>query len=148
MTDRTTTVRVSRVGRIYPKIIHEWTDFQEKVENYKIIEYATSLMNVGLEQIFYSSLDRATRIECRSEIEEQIHLIFNLSTLSMAGIIQSVETFVSGVVGQMEFCIRNEDIDVSIICECKSTENLLLPMKAHQCKIAYDSAQNQTNKQT
>ena len=137
----------SRAGRIYPKRLHVWTGFREKVESYKIIEDAASSMDDTLEEIFYSSLDRATTT-CLNEADEQRMLIMNLDkTLCEAGILQNVDAGrgILDTIGIMDFAITNTDDKVSIICECKSTHNLLLPMTAAECEEAYDTAYYQTN---
>ena len=42
--------------------------------------------------------------------------------------------------GRMDFCIMKDEANVSIICECKSTQNLILPMTANACVKAYTNA--------
>jgi hypothetical protein len=139
------TATPSRVGRKHPKSIDVWTDFRQHVESYQIVEDDSSSEIDPINIIFYSSLQLATRRKCRTEAEEQFRLIDNLSQLSLAGIVHSVESGSSGAVGSTDFLIKNKNNEISIICECKSTQNLLLPMTADECRIAYDSASDQTN---
>ena len=133
-----------RAGREYPKRIHAWTDFRENVENYKINE-GTSLLDEALNQIFLMSLNIA-ETSLSDEAAEQQNLIYNLNmTLRRAGIVHSIAKNDRSLQGNPDFCIRNATENVSIICECKSTHNLLLPMTADKCKEEYDSAYSHTN---
>ena len=126
-----------RASRVYPHTIHPWNTFRQEVERYKINEDSTS-MGETMDMIFYFSLDRANT-EASNEAQEQIRLTDNLDkTLKRAGIVHSVHQ--TRGFGRMDFCIMKDDASISIVCECKSTHNLLLPMTAEKCKTEYDQA--------
>jgi hypothetical protein len=139
------TATPSRVGRKHPKSIDVWTDFRQNVESYQIVEDDSSSKIDPMKRIFYSSLHLATS-KRRTEAEEQFHLIHNLDqTLYRAGIIHYVGTNLHGAVGNIDFVVAYAAGKISIICECKSTHDLLLPMTADECKAAYDTAYDQAN---
>ncbi len=129
----------SRAGRVYPPNIYLWENFKQEVEQYKVNEGTSTLVN-SLGRVFISSLTYARRPLGR-ECQEQEYLASCLyQTLVTAGIVNSVIPGYTGVVGNPDFCVLNEQGEVTIICECKSTQNLLLPMMAVDCKTAYDTA--------
>jgi hypothetical protein len=131
----------SRSHRIYPANIHPWTDFQEQVENYKVNGNASKKMK----RIFYSSLDRA-KTKSSDEADELRRLLDNLElTLEQGGIVHSIVKKDKLVEGNPDFIIKSENEKISIICECKSTHNLLLPMTAVECKETYDRAYTKTH---
>ena len=129
----------SRAGRIYPEQIHPWVDFEEKVEAFK--GDTSPDLDPAPIPIFWHSLSNA-EAEAGNEAEEQTHLKTTLErTLKKAGIVHSIEPGSAGTVrGKPDFCVMRDDVTVSIICECKSTHNLLLPMTAGDCTSAYNRA--------
>jgi hypothetical protein len=133
-----------RSHRVYPTNFHPWTDFQEQVENFKVNGSATE----ELDQIFYTSLKNA-KTKLTNEAGEQHSLTLNLGmTLEAAGIVHSIVDEYDNVKGDPDFIIKSEDKKISIICECKATHNLLLPMTAVKCKEAYDTAYANTTGST
>ena len=129
----------SRAKRMYPPNIYPWNNFNQEVEQY-IVKEGPFLLLKRLERVFYSSLTLAKTLR-RNEAEEQEYLRTILDqTLQTAGIVNSISSSTKGIIGQTDLCVLNEQGEVTIICESKSTQNLLLPMMALDCKAAYDAA--------
>ena len=129
----------SKAGRIYPEKIYPWNDFRDKVEMFELAD-GDSAIRIPLTQIFYESLKRAKEANAGNEAEEQSALTYNLKmTLRTAGIVHKVESYPKQL-GRMDFCVMKDETNISIICECKSTQNLLLPMTAHECAASYNFA--------
>ena len=129
----------SRAKRMYPPNIYPWNNFNQEVEQY-IVKEGPFLLLKRLERVFYSSLTLAKTLR-RNEAEEQEYLRTILDqTLQTAGIVNSISSSTKGIIGQTDLCVLNEQGEVTIICESKSTQNLLLPMMAMDCKAAYDAA--------
>jgi hypothetical protein len=129
-----------RSNRRYPSKIYEWSDFSTKVGEY--IDESTAAMDDLSDYVFDHSLICArTMVACANETIEQISLESNLNVLVQNGILYkkdiSVET---GVQGYPDFLYGSSDDKLTIICECKSTHNLLLPMKATECVEKYNTA--------
>ena len=123
---------------MYPNSIHPWDVFRQEVEKYKIDEDASPIKD-EVSEIFYFSLDNAY-CEASNEVDEQYSLNMNLSrALIRTSIVHSLGA-PPNCFGRMNFCVMKDETNISIICECKSTHNLLLPMTAAGCKSAYDLA--------
>jgi hypothetical protein len=134
-----------RAGRVYPPEILEWSGFSDLVDNYHIRDELPEEVADDLSSIFLYSLDRATTKKS-NESGEQGKLIDNLdSTLVRSGIVHDIlETLVGGIVkGRIDFCLMKDDTSISIICESKSTQNLLLPIEAKLCVEKYNAAFNE-----
>ena len=128
-----------RAGRIFPQQIHPWIEFEEQV---KAFTGDTNLeLNRKLVRIFQHSLNNAVT-KAVNEVGEMYELSGTLDrTLRIAGIVDSIETTPdASLYGRPDFCVMKNENTVSIICQCKSTHNLLLPMTAHACTRAYNCA--------
>ena len=128
-----------RAGRIYPQQIHPWIDFEELVRAF--VGDTTPNLSPTLDEIFKTSLYNA-QAEVSYEMGEQICLTNVLKlTLRIAGIVHSIRTTPdASLYGRPDFCVMKDENTVSIICQFKSTHNLLLPMTADACTRAYNHA--------
>jgi hypothetical protein len=48
-------------------------------------------------------------------------------------------------IGNADFYVMNDEKVATIVCNCKATQDLLLPMLAQECVIKYNEAYMQMN---
>jgi hypothetical protein len=133
----------ARALRGYPDKIHEWVGFARDVTKYKASTEPV-LDSSHYERIFMDSLLLARR-QLRDEGGEQENLLYNLQCLVECGIVETVSKGDDGFIGQVDFTLQNgEDQNgkrrVTVICESKSTQNLLLPILAEDCVKKFNEA--------
>jgi hypothetical protein len=139
----------TRASRKYPPKIRKWKGFTRNVSEYRYripTETGTEpvLDSSDYEMIFMESLSLAQR-QLRDEEEEQANLLYNLHCLEECGIVKKLSEGNGGCIGQVDFTLQNgEDQNgkkqVTVICESKSTNNLLLPLLAEDCVKKYNEA--------
>jgi hypothetical protein len=135
----------TRASRKYPSKIRQWEEFADNVSKYryKVPTEAEHAMNHNrYNSIFWESLDRA-QWPVRDESGEKYNLFYNLrASLVKCGIVGEVCDGKDGCTGLVDFTLKNGEGQVTVICESKSTNNLLLPLDAEQCAQKYNEAYN------
>jgi hypothetical protein len=134
-----------RALRGYPPEIHKWVGFANGVAGY---EASTEPVLVSKDyKIFWSSLSLAEIRQLRDEEDEQGRLLDNLHCLVNCGIVGKIIKGNVGLSGKCDFTLRkknqNGKYQITVMCESKSTHNLLLPLDAEQCVQKYNEAFNQ-----
>ena len=138
----------SRKGRLYPITIQEWDRFKESVPTFQGSTVDTLLHTNSY--IFSESLIRAKMDQPKKEIYKQNNLLANLREgLVYSGIVHQIVEEEGGI-GLMDFNLlagtvantsgiaRSEEI--AVVCESKSTHNLLLPIDASSLVRKYNEA--------
>jgi predicted Ser/Thr protein kinase len=123
---------------MYPQAIHSWNTFREGAEGFTLDD-GSLIMEAPIERIFYTSLTNAGTESCDEADEQYVLLQILDQTLRKAGIVNSMKKRTRNH-GKMDFCVMKDKDNISIVCECKSTHNLLLPMTADECTATYNHA--------
>jgi hypothetical protein len=133
----------SRASRKYPSEIRQWEEFARNVSEYRVQTGAEHVLNRNrYNSIFRESLDRA-QWPVRDESGEKYNLFYNLrASLVKCGIVGEVCDGKDGCTGLVDFTLKNGEKQATVMCESKSTNNLLLPLLAEQCVEKYNKAFN------
>jgi hypothetical protein len=131
----------SKALRKYPPEIHEWVGFANDVTEYKApVERE---LDSDRFEILRESLLWVER-PLTDELSEQSNLLYNLQKLEECGIVGEVRKGDVGCTGLVDFTLRKggdpSSDRVTVICESKSTHNLLLPLCAELCVKKYNDA--------
>lgn len=141
-------------GRLYPLSISAWKSFSSGVAAFRANNQDhDALMHFPDYPYFFTSLIQAIENEPKKEIYEQSTLIQDLRrTLQRSGLLKIVEE--SGGFGVTDFnllkgAVANSNgvatpAEISVICESKSTHNLLLPILATEIVNKYNNSAHPT----
>jgi hypothetical protein len=145
-----------RKGRMYPPTIAVWNGFKERVQHF-VGSDDNDLTPVRF-QVFAQSLLSAVDSNAKKEIYEQQPLVSALrANLVRSGLIDGLEEEHGGI-GKIDFSLIKpvvadpggvpSSIEISVVCESKSTHNLLLPVFATEIVSKYNAAAAQQNPRT
>jgi hypothetical protein len=127
-----------RAGRLYPppSQMREWTTFVQKAAAY---QPTVKVLNAIRFTVFLDML-KSGENSCRSEIEEESHLLTGLRFLKKAEIVYDILKE-SATVGRPDFSlIADSERKISVIGESKSTHNLVLPNTSNSLVEKYAEA--------
>lgn len=132
----------SRDGRMYPPPtqMKAWSSFVGHVSNYEPPDKGLQPMDF---KVFEAMMEIGRR-ECRSERDEEAHLLYGLEYLVYAEIVKEIKKE-TGAIGKPDFVMfgtspAHGDEIMSVIGESKSTHNLLLPNNTRSLVKKYKDA--------
>lgn len=135
-----------RKGRLYPSKIHRWEDFDVGTCQGS----TANNLNPVLFNIFYESLGQAWTNKPRKEIYEQSTVLQDLRRALVRSAIISDIVEEDGGIGLMDFNLLKNHIanangiaqshEIAVVCESKSTHNLLLPVSTADIVTKYNAA--------
>eukprot|EP00980_Cylindrotheca_fusiformis_P008187 scaffold1736_cov127-Cylindrotheca_fusiformis.AAC.1 len=139
-----------RKGRMYPPAITVWPGFRDEVKAFK---GSPSLeLNENRLPSFSHALLKAADLNVKEEIYEQNFLVSNLREfLGRSKLIGEIAEE-SGGIGKIDFNLIKPIVadpkgiatsnEIAVVCESKSTHNLLLPLAATDTVRKYNMAYN------
>lgn len=134
-----TTLNEPRAGRMYPPSskLCMWDSFEHDVANYELPgDQATKQLRINNFMVFRMMLDDAQHKK-GSEDDERQYIIKGLRFLERAEIVSEIQVEKGPVVGRPDFCLQSSGEKISVVAECKSTHNLLMPPYAEDIVRKY-----------